>query len=86
VRVLTAQSGPAHAAPSDPPFPAEEPVLPPVPAPVVAARTHSKPVAQSESVLHSLALAVPTVTVVKKATIEREKLVSGLDILSLLVA
>jgi hypothetical protein len=47
---------------------------------------HSKPLAQSESVLHSLALAVPTATVVKKATSEREKLVSDLDMLRLLVA
>jgi len=54
------------------------PVLPPQPDALLS-NTHSKPLAQSESALHSLALAVPTVTVERKAATAREKLVRNLD-------
>jgi hypothetical protein len=87
---MLTQSAPAQADPvaaPAPELPPEVPVLPALPAlPVLPPqpdallpKTHSKPLAQSESVLHSLALAVPTVTVEKKAAIAKEMLVKNLD-------
>ena len=72
-------AAPAPELPPDVPVLPALPVLPPQPD-ALSPKTHSKPLAQSESVLHSLALAVAAVTAERRAATAKEMLVRNLDV------